>query len=144
MKKSFDTDNFFQTQELAISLLHDIKKGKKALVLALQGDLGGGKTTFAKGLAKACQVKEEIVSPTFVIFNRYQAYRKFKNFYHFDCYRLESSKDVLVLGFNEIISNPENIVVIEWAEIIKDVLPKDTIFINFIFVSENKRRIEIS
>ena len=144
MGKSFDTDNFLQTQELAINFLRDIKKRDKALVFALQGDLGGGKTTFTKELAKACQVKEEITSPTFVIFNRYKAFHKFKNFYHFDCYRLNGSKDVIDLGFKEIISNPDNIVVVEWAEIIKEILPKDSIFINFIFVSENKRKIEIS
>lgn len=143
MKKTIITNNYLQTQELASSIFSDLKKTDKACVLALSGDLGGGKTAFSQGLAKACGIKEEVTSPTFVIFNRYNAINKFKNFYHFDCYRLNSSKDVDVLGFKDIINNPDNLVVIEWAEIIKEALPDNTIFLNFIFVSENQRKIEI-
>ena len=143
MKKTVVTNNYLQTQELASSIFDELKKGDKASVIALSGDLGGGKTAFCQGLAKASGVKEEITSPTFVIFNRYQTLNKFKNFYHFDCYRLNSGKDVEALGFKEIINNPENLVAIEWAEIIKDSLPKNSIFLNFVFVSENQRKIEI-
>jgi tRNA threonylcarbamoyladenosine biosynthesis protein TsaE len=142
MKKTVIANNYLQTQELANSIFNDLKKSNKACVIALSGDLGGGKTAFCQGLAKACGIKEEITSPTFVIFNRYNSLHKFKNFYHFDCYRLESAKDVNNLGFKEIINNPDNLVAIEWAEIIKDALPKDVLYLKFEFVSENQRKIE--
>ncbi len=144
MKKTVITNNSLQTQELALQLFDSIKKRDKAVVLALQGDLGGGKTAFCKGLAKACGIKEEILSPTFVIFNRYQAKKKFKNFFHFDCYRLNGAQDIIDLGIKEIINNPDNIVAIEWPEIIGDAIPQDAIKIKFSFVSQEQRKIEIS
>ena len=107
----------------------------KAIVLALHGNLGGGKTTFLQGFARGLGIKEKVLSPTFVVMKR------FGHFYHFDCYRLKNHEDVLELGWNEIISNPKNIVAVEWPERIKKVLPKNTIKINFKVVGENDREI---
>lgn len=143
MKKTIITNNYLQTQELAWSIFNDLELTDKACVLALSGDLGGGKTAFSQGMARACGIKEEVTSPTFVIFNKYNAINKFKNFYHFDCYRLNSAKDVESLGFKDIINSRDNLVVIEWAEIIKEILPKNTIFLKFEFVSDNQRKIDI-
>lgn len=67
----------------------------------------------------------------------------FKFFYHFDCYRIKSPKEILELGFKEIISEPENIVVVEWADIIKKILPFNTFLLNFEFIDEKKRKITI-
>ena len=61
--------------------------------------------------------------------------------YHFDCYRINKAKEILDLGFEEIISNPNNIVVIEWAERVKKILPKNTLWITFKFINEDKREI---
>lgn len=134
-----------QTQLLGKEIAKEILKSgpkEKAIVLALQGDLGGGKTTFVQGLAEGLGIKEKILSPTFVILKRFQVSGfKFHDFYHIDCYRIKEPKEILDLGFAEIIANPQNIIAIEWAEIIKKILPKDALWLNFEFKSSNKRKI---
>ena len=137
-----------QTRKLGIFFAKRILKtslGKKALLLGLEGDLGGGKTCFLQGFAKGLGVKEKVLSPTFVLMKRFQIKdSRFKNFFHIDCYRLKSSREILALGFKKIISEPENIVALEWADKIKNILPKKTIWIKFIFAGKNTRRIEIT
>ncbi|MBI1866304.1 MAG: tRNA (adenosine(37)-N6)-threonylcarbamoyltransferase complex ATPase subunit type 1 TsaE [Candidatus Staskawiczbacteria bacterium] len=138
MQKKIITSSAKKTQELGKILAKEILKqnlNKTALVLALQGDLGGGKTTFLQGFAKGLGIKERILSPTFVILKRFKIdIKNFKNFYHIDCYRLNNAKDINKLGFKDIILNPENIVAIEWPERIKKILPKSTIIIKFDFI----------
>ena len=144
MDKKYTTNSYKQTQKLGEKLATEIllsqTSQKTAVVLALKGNLGGGKTTFLQGFAKGLGIKEKITSPTFVIMKHF----KFKkiNFYHFDCYRLKTAKDILELDFKEIISNPENIVALEWPEKIKKVLSKDTVLIEFKFINENTREIK--
>lgn len=136
MKKEFITSSSAETKKLGRELGREIIKKKEAVVIGLIGELGGGKTTFIQGLAKGVGVKEKILSPTFIIF------RKFKNkkpFYHFDCYRVKE-KDLLDLGFKEIISH-KNIVVVEWADKIKKIMPQNTIWINFKFINDKTRKI---
>lgn len=133
-----ETKSARQTQKIAKDLLRKIpKRRKQAFIIALKGDLGSGKTTFVQGLAKALDIKEKITSPTFVIF------KKYNNFYHFDCYRIEKPEEILELGFKEIIQNPKNIVAIEWAERIKRIIPKDALWLKFNFIDENKRKISV-
>ena len=119
----------------------------KSFVIGLEGDLGGGKTTFLQGFAKGLGIKEKILSPTFVIFRKFRipiTYNlKPKTFIHIDCYRIEKPKEILDLGFKEIISNPRNIVAIEWADRIRKIMPEKTIWIKFEFVDKNKRKIII-
>lgn len=111
-------------------------------VFALVGDLGAGKTTFVQGFAKALGVKNRIVSPTFLIFRNYKLKSgKYKKFYHVDLYRIESEKELNVLGFKKILNDPKNILLIEWAEKIKKVLPKDTIWVNFTHGRKETERI---
>lgn len=143
MDKKYTATSCKQTQKLGENFAlrlrsgqaKEIKNRKTAVVLCLQGDLGSGKTTFLQGFAKGLGIKEKITSPTFVI------YKKFKNFYHFDCYRINKSEEILELGFKEIISNPENIVAIEWPEKIKKTLEKDIIEIDFKFINGKTREI---
>ncbi len=148
MQKKIITNNAKKTQELGKVLVKEILKqdlNKTALVLALQGDLGGGKTTFLQGFAKGLGIKEKILSPTFVLMKRLKInIKNFKNFYHIDCYRINNVKDLKELGFYDIILNPENIVAIEWSEKIKKKLPKSTIIIKFDFIDKNKREIVIN
>ncbi|PIQ07338.1 MAG: hypothetical protein COW72_00855, partial [Candidatus Nealsonbacteria bacterium CG18_big_fil_WC_8_21_14_2_50_37_10] len=68
---------------------------------------------------------------------------KIQNFYHIDCYRVEKPKEILDLGFKEIISNPQNIVAVEWVDRIRKIMPKNTIWIKFDFVNKNTRQISI-
>jgi len=146
MKKVYKTKSVKETQEIAQQLAKKILKnlpaGRQGIVIGLQGELGGGKTTFVQGFAKGLGIKEKILSPTFVIFKRFPI--KERNLYHFDCYRVKNEEDILELGFEEIISNPKNIVVIEWASKIKKIMPKGTIWINFKFVNETTRVIDFT
>lgn len=117
---------------------------RKAFVLALRGDLGGGKTTFLQGFAKGLGIKERILSPTFVLMKRFPIKNKksgFKNFYHFDCYRIKSHKDLSSLDFKKIISDPFNIVAIEWAERVKKALPSSASVLKFEFINKTTRKI---
>jgi tRNA threonylcarbamoyladenosine biosynthesis protein TsaE len=147
-----------QTKKIGESFAKEILKlspQEGAVLVCLEGNLGGGKTTFAQGFAKGLGIKEKILSPTFIIYRKFQIPRlrqgfggqanqkpNFKKFYHFDCYRIKDPKDILGLGFKEIISNPENIVLIEWAEKIKKFLPKNVKWINFKLIDESARAID--
>lgn len=117
----------------------------KPIIISLEGELGSGKTTFTKGFAKGLGIKENIKSPTFILMRKYSISNfKFLNFYHFDCYRIEDPKEVLDLGFQEIIQDSQNIVVIEWGNKIKKFLPKNYIQIKFEYLDKDKRKITIA
>jgi tRNA threonylcarbamoyladenosine biosynthesis protein TsaE len=70
--------------------------------------------------------------------------KRFANFYHIDCYRIDSPKELMNLDFKKIIERPENLVVIEWAEKVKSFIPKKATWLKFNWLSENKRQIVIS
>jgi len=151
MFKKLRTKNFRETQKLGRKLAREFLGTAHlcngALVIGLEGDLGGGKTTFVQGFAKGLGIKEKVLSPTFVILKKFKITKaksitqKFKTFFHIDCYRIQNPKELLDLGFKEIISEPENIVIIEWAERVKKILPKETITLKFEFIDEKVREI---
>ncbi len=128
-----------QTNKIALGLAKKALKSKRPFILGLKGNLGSGKTTFIQGFGKGLGIKDRILSPTFVILKRFKI--KDKNFYHIDCYRIKSPKEILDLGFKEIISNSQNIVAIEWADKIKKIMPKDTIWLKFKLIDEFSREI---
>lgn len=137
-----------QTEEIAVKILRRITAlppKNSATVLTLKGDLGSGKTTFSQFLAKRLGVKGAIQSPTFLLIKRYPTFNHvFKNFFHIDAYRIEKESEISNLGFAEMLSNPENIIAIEWPEKIKNLIPADAINISFSHgTSENERIIEI-
>ena len=101
--------------------------GMKATVVVLQGELGSGKTAFAKALGKMMGINEHIVSPTFVIMKSYNIdWKGFKKLIHVDAYRLESESELLNLGWNELVENPQHLILIEWPERVEGILPKDS------------------
>jgi len=136
-----------QTKILGKKLAQSILKfplKKKAIVVALKGELGSGKTTFLQGFAKGLGIKDKILSPTFVILKNFQLpTSKFQYFYHIDCYRIKKPEEILTLGFKEIVSNPKNIIVIEWAEKMNKILPKESIILDFKFKREREREIAV-
>jgi len=148
MKEIHLTKSAGQTKEIGENLAKKIvavKKKNGAVIVGLKGNLGGGKTTFTQGFAKGLGIKDKILSPTFVILKKFKfQISNFKFLYHIDCYRLKNEKDLLELGFEEIISDSNNIVLIEWPEKIKKIMPKDTIMIEFEFIDDNKRKINIA
>jgi len=133
------TKNSQETQKLAQGIGLKLKPKK---ILALYGDLGAGKTTFLQGLAKGLGVKRRVVSPTFVFLKEYPILND-STFYHLDLYRIENSQDALGLGLKEIFNDPKAIVVIEWADKIKDLLPKERTDIYFDYLSDQERKITI-
>ena len=135
MGKTFLTNSYKETQKLGKKIAKDLDFN----IIGLRGDLGGGKTTFVQGFAKQLGVKDKILSPTFVILKRFKKQKGY--LYHLDCYRLNNSKELKELGFNDIIKDKNNIIILEWADIVKDILPKETIFIDFEFIDKNKRKI---
>lgn len=149
MKITCESKNASQTKKIGELLAEEIirtrrQKEKKAFILGLIGDLGGGKTTFLQGFAKGLGIREKITSPTFVILKRFEIpNRGLKNFYHIDCYRIRESKEILSLGLEKIVDNPENIIAVEWVERIKKILPKNIIILKFDFIARSKRRIVI-
>jgi tRNA threonylcarbamoyladenosine biosynthesis protein TsaE len=138
-----------ETKELGHFLLNQIHLISKdnALVIALEGELGAGKTTFVQGLAKLFGIKAKVKSPTFNLMKKYKIGTKNKrqatNLYHLDCYRLKNHNDLLVLGIKDILKNKDNILLIEWPERIKKILPKKHIKIRFEHIDKNTRKISI-
>ena len=122
-----------------------IKRGLRdqAIVIELVGNLGSGKTTFVQGFAKGASIRKPILSPTFVIFKRFHIIGKFKNLFHFDCYRLKDHQDLLNLEFKNIYLDPTNIVLLEWADLVEKALPRQTITLKFKVLNEKERQIKI-
>ena len=112
------------------------------VVIALEGDLGAGKTTFTQGFAKALGIKAKVKSPTFLLMKEHHL--KNQSFFHIDCYRVKTYKDLVPLEVTRIIKDPKNIVVVEWPERIKPILPKKLIRVRLKHVSENERSIEVT
>jgi len=112
-------------------------------VFALVGDLGVGKTKIAKGIAKGLGIKTVITSPTFNIFRVYRINKNkvVKKFYHIDAYRLKSPKDIINLGVQEFLGKKDVVVIIEWAEKIKNILPLGTTIIYLKSLGEKQREI---
>ena len=138
-----------ETGILAKNIITQLSKEerKKALVIVFSGNLGAGKTAFTKAVAKTLGIKISVTSPTFVIMKIYKipAVSKkkfgFSNLIHIDAYRLEKAKELSVLGFKELSENKENLIIIEWGEKMKKILPKEYKHIHFEFIDKNERLI---
>lgn len=128
------TKSVNETKKFAAKLAKDFLKGG---VIALSGELGAGKTTFAQGFAQGLGIKGKIISPTFLIIRQYPIPNQKNFFYHIDLYRLENI-DLKNSGLEEILSDPENVVLIEWAEKINGKIGN-----KFIKISINKTSPEI-
>lgn len=120
MMKEFKTFSQEETIEIGKALGRILNTGD---IVCINGDLGTGKTVFTNGIAKSLGIKEHITSPTFTIVNEYSGRVPF---YHFDVYRISDSEEMFEIGFEEYLYG-EGIVVIEWADIIKDILPEEVI-----------------
>lgn len=121
-----------ETEAFAIALADLLEPGD---LLTLEGDLGAGKTTFTKGLAKGLGVQRMVNSPTFTILKQYSGRLELN---HFDVYRLENSDEDI--GFDEFF-NSEAVSVIEWAKFIEEYLPTERLGITITRQSEQERKI---
>lgn len=132
------TTSVDDTKTFAEKFAKTLQKGD---VLCLYGDLGSGKTSFTQGLAKGLGIKRRIISPTFIIVRSYDI--PGGNFYHIDLYRTENKEDLISLGIDQLLESQENIMVIEWAEKLKDLMPEKRIDLHFNNLSENSREIVV-
>lgn len=129
------------------TLIRLMREKRAPLIVALSGDLGSGKTTFSQGIAKALRIPGKIQSPTFVLMKWYDlgsGRYPYDTFIHIDAYRLESLRDALRLGFASLFRNRGAIIVIEWADRVRDLIPKTAIWIKFRHGVKHQRTIIIS
>lgn len=106
--------------------------GRAATVIALSGDLGAGKTTFAQGAALTLGVREAVQSPTFVLEKVYALDgQKYTHLIHIDAYRLKGAHEMRILGWEELVREPGNLILVEWPERIEELIPEDAIRIRF-------------
>ncbi|NLY71682.1 MAG: tRNA (adenosine(37)-N6)-threonylcarbamoyltransferase complex ATPase subunit type 1 TsaE [Clostridiales bacterium] len=135
MVEKFISKNEKQTEELGLRRAEGLKADT---VIALIGDLGSGKTALTKAIAKGLGIEQQVTSPTFTIIQEYSGGRL--PLYHFDVYRLEDEEDMYELGYEEYFYG-DGVCVIEWADQIKGLLPKNTIYINIYYGSHENERI---
>ncbi len=129
-----------ETKSIAVKLA----KESNCNIFALTGELGAGKTIFVQGFARGLGIKDKIISPTFVLIRQHPIPNTTRILYHADLYRLADTKDFKQLGLEEIWSNPNNIILIEWAEKIRSLLPKDAVRIKISKKDLYKRLITIA
>ena len=129
-----------ETKEFASDLSKKFQKGK---IIALNGDLGSGKTTFSQGIAEGLGIKQHVGSPTFKLVSEY--FGEVLKLYHVDCYRLNNADEFLNLGGENLLLPGNGITLIEWANIIQELLPEDVIEVVFSRVKgePNKRLLKI-
>ena len=137
--KSFETHSEEETIELGRKIARDLPK--RAVVLLI-GNLGAGKTTLAKGIIDGLGAgkPEEVASPTFTLIHEYAGA------YHIDLYRLDTAAQVATLGLDEIfdhILDSDAVVLIEWGEKFRELMPADRIEITLRADGEQNRKIEI-
>jgi tRNA threonylcarbamoyladenosine biosynthesis protein TsaE len=136
MEKIFETKNVKQTEKLGASLGNLLSEGD---FLALTGDLGAGKTAFTRGIARVLGIKDSVTSPTFTIINEYHDPVAFA---HMDAYRLKSLEELQNIGFDDYLQG--FIVVMEWADKVKEMLPTDVLWIDFTVLEDGRRRIRFT
>lgn len=139
MKKGWKggtTSSAEETIELGKSFSKFIELGD---IIALDGSLAAGKTTFVKGILSGLNFKNEVTSPTFTLINEYEAMRRV---IHMDCYRENNLQRWINLGIQDYFYS-DDVKIIEWPEIISKLIPKDSISIMFTSVSEFQREIYI-
>ncbi len=132
--KEFIAKNENDTKKIAEKIAKVLKIGD---VIALIGGLGAGKTTFSKYLGQALGVKERITSPTFTIVQEYKSGHT--PLFHFDVYRIGSIEEMEEIGYEEYFYG-NGITVIEWADIIEEILPEETYTIWIETIEENTRK----
>lgn len=137
MVKKITTQSPYETEVLGENIAKNLVGGE---VIELLSDLGGGKTTFTRGLVRGLGSTDTVASPTFTISKEYTGGRL--RVYHFDFYRLQDAA-LLTDEIAEIIGDPESIVVVEWADIIKHVLPESRVCVKFSTTGENTRELTV-
>lgn len=119
--------NLEELQKEAARFSHSLMpSASHAVLVTLSGELGAGKTSFTQGMAREFGIEEPITSPTFVLEKIYELPegKRFARLVHIDAYRLEGEKSLIPLGFEDLYADPQNLIVLEWPELVESQLPK--------------------
>jgi tRNA threonylcarbamoyladenosine biosynthesis protein TsaE len=134
------TKSELETYKLAEKIAQKIKNGG---IVFLIGELGTGKTVFTKGIAHVLGINRfSIKSPTYTYIRKYKS-KNMKNFYHIDLYRLDQIDDLLLQEIVELTENKKNIIIIEWADKLKDYLQTKKTKVFFEYIDPSKRKITL-
>jgi tRNA threonylcarbamoyladenosine biosynthesis protein TsaE len=139
MKRQFET----RTEEETIALAAELAANwPRPCVVLLTGNLGAGKTTFAKGVAEGLQIAraEDVSSPTFPLIHEYG---ESGELYHIDLYRLDTAEEVATLGLDEIFARPA-VVLLEWAERFPELMPAERVEVRIEAQEDEVRCIEVT
>lgn len=138
MKLAINSTSSKHTEQIAAKIGRNLEGGE---VIELISDLGGGKTVFVRGLVAGTDSKDQVASPTFTISKIYSC-PKFA-IHHFDFYRLDDP-GIVALELQEVLNDPKIVVIIEWAEIVRNVLPKKRLTLQIEHSEGNARQLNFS
>lgn len=136
-KEKFYSRSAEETEGIAEGLAGALRSGD---VLLLDGDMGAGKTVFAKGIARGLGVAESVTSPTYAYMNEYEGEKL--TLYHYDCYRITSAEQAESLGLGEYFYMG-GVCLVEWAQNIAPLLPENCRRVRIVKMSENEREINL-
>jgi tRNA threonylcarbamoyladenosine biosynthesis protein TsaE len=137
-------ESILQLEEFATQWLQTTAcSNEHATLVTLSGELGAGKTAFVKAVAKALGISENVQSPTFVIERRYAIPPRgqFTQLIHIDAYRLDGGKDLERIGWERIMRMPRTLILLEWPELVRDMILNDEHTLRFTSVDEHTRLI---
>ncbi len=124
-----------ETEELGVQIARKLRSGD---VVALVGELGAGKTTFVKGLARGLFVAEDVISPSFLLA---RTYRGRLPLHHLDLYRIGAEEQVHEVGLMEFLPPEEGVTVVEWADRLPKLIPPAALWVRFDLLDDNRRKI---
>ncbi len=125
-----------QTRRLGARLGALLRGGE---VVALEGNLGSGKTVFAQGVGRGWGSDTHLISPTFILVRRHTRPQNDQHLYHIDLYRLESEPEVEALGLEELLGDPEVVCLVEWPGRAPEIFPDEHLWVTLRWVDEHRR-----
>lgn len=130
-----------ELEEEAVRLVSTLPASNEAALITLSGELGAGKTAFTKAIAWALGIGETVNSPTFVLEKIYllPEGKTFKRLVHIDAYRLEKGSELAALGFDELVQDKHNLIVLEWPEQVADALPESSVKVSITVQPDDSR-----
>ena len=138
--EKFITHSETETADFACRLAATLTPG---CVITLNGDLGAGKTVFARGFARGLGITEDVSSPTYTIAQEYLLPDGKHRLYHLDLYRISGAEAALAFGVDEFLNDPKAFALVEWPERIGDVIPENALKIFIRHLNENEREIAL-
>lgn len=142
MQKTFSHQDVPVIAQEALAIFSRAHTAQSATVVALSGELGAGKTTLTQAIARELGISERLVSPTFVIMKLYPiATGQWKQLVHIDAYRLNSTEELLKLGWDALIADSANLILIEWPEKVPEAIPQGSVRVNISHEGDDSRAI---